>query len=791
MRIELSRNPGFLGVSLLALAIATPAHAAEADAAEDASAETEIVVTGMPATYNNSATDEAMILQQPPVASALDLVDNLPGVQVQEGDAFGFDDWSTAVSVRGFQSNLDTQQVGITIDGLPNGGSGYGGGAKANRYIDTMNIGTIAVSQGTADIGSLSNEALGGTLDFVTSDPLEERRVRFSGAVGDFQAKRIYGRFDTGNVLGGVVRAWFSASYQEGSDWVAQSAQNNRQNYAMKFIVDTPVKLTGYVSFDDALENNYDQIYSADQYAAAPKTDGLTAQWYGVPYEDQAYRRAWATLRQNFFAYLKAETKIADTLDVKVAGYYHDMAGRGDWVPQYVVDVIADGAGKPQSELNGGHKDGGAILGQIFFVDANGVALTPRAGCVGHITFPYGGTSDPNYDPACYPAGAIGAQSYRHTHYRKDRTGGTADVAWNATFGEVDNRLRGGAWYEKTHRQEWRDWHNVTDTSVGPAYDSLAYWTQYRREYPQDTFKWYVEDQAIYGPVTVTVGAKQFINHIERIDAFGESENTRFKSTSKVLFSGGVQFEPVHGLNLFGGYAENFKALTDALLEYNNADISQLKPETAKNWEAGARYQTGWFNGSATWFKSKFSNQVIFVPNSTQAGNDYLSEGDGKFFNAGGIDAQGFELLAQARPLPGLNLYASYTYIDATYRGTGNDALDAEQGMHPGNRVTGIPKNMWVLSADYHTGPLRVGVSGKYTGKRFVNTSNTWQADNYLLTDAYIGLKGEAFSHLLKGIDVSLTVNNLTDKNYLGGISGNAAWIGAPRSAVLTVTADF
>lgn len=798
MRAATIRNFYLVGTSMTALALAAPAYAEEAsaDSAADASSgEVEgeaIVVTGQRTTYNNAALTEDLITQQPPMVSALDLVDTLPGVQVNEGDAFGFDDWSATISVRGYQTNLDTQQVGLTIDGLPNGGSGYGGGAKANRFVDTMNIGTVEVFQGTADIGSLSNEALGGTINFVTSDPLAERRLRFSGSVGDFDAARYYGRFDTGTILNGTTRAWISYSHQQATDWIDGSADNWRDNVAAKFIVDTPVKITGYVDWDKAHENNYDQIYSAAQFAANPNADGLVGVWTGIPYQDQAYRPAWATHRENFFAYLKGETTIADTVDLDAAVYYHDMAGRGDWVPQYVVDVTNDGAGNPQSEVSGsGTVRGGSALGSIYFVDANGVSLSPRAGCTGSLPYPYGGTTDPNYDPSCYAAGAIGAQSYRHTHYRKDRLGGTANAAWRMDLGAFTNTLRGGLWYEDTHRREWRDWHNVSDTAVGPAYDSTPYWIQYDRKYPQDTFKWYVQDQVEFGPVTANFGVKQFINHIDRIDLFGETDNARISSKSKVLLSGGLQIEPLDGLNVFGGYSENFKALSDTLLEYNDADFSSIKPETAENWEAGLRYSTPLIQASATWFKSKFSNQVIFVPNSTQAGNDYLGEGDGKFFNAGGIDSEGFELLASLTPVDGLHLYGAYTYIDATYRGTGNPGLDAEQGILAGNRVTGIPKNMWVLAANYQYGPVRLGVTGKYTGDRYVNASNAWQAENYFLTDLTVGVKGEALSDWLKTMEFTLNVTNLTDERYIGGISGGYGFLGAPRTMVFTMTADF
>ena len=34
------------------------------------------------------------------------VADNLPGVSIQEGDAYGFDDWSSNVAVRGFQVTI-------------------------------------------------------------------------------------------------------------------------------------------------------------------------------------------------------------------------------------------------------------------------------------------------------------------------------------------------------------------------------------------------------------------------------------------------------------------------------------------------------------------------------------------------------------------------------------------------------------------------------------------------------------------------------------------------------------
>jgi hypothetical protein len=787
MRHHISKASLHFAASALALCIAAPALAEETAEGNDAVG--EIVVTGRVTTYNNNAVTEPMLRQQTPITSPLAAIDNLPGVNVQEGDTFGFDDWSTSVSIRGFQTNLGTQEIGMTIDGLPNGGSNYGGGSKANRYIDTMNIGGVVVNQGTADIGSLSNEALGGTIDFLTDDPLRERRVRFSGTAGEFDAMRFYARYDTGD-LGGV-RAWISASHQEATDHVTQTAQNERDHVAAKFTTDGLVRITGYASYDDTHEDNYDQVYSLEQYEANPNSDGLTGEWLGIPFIDQVYRRAWSTLRENVFTYLKAEVELGG-IDLRAAGYYHRQKGRGDWVPNYIVNVTDDGDGNPESELVGnGTVNGGPALGRYVYVDGNGVALAPADGCEATFTFPYGGTTDGLYDPACYPAGAVPVQSYRHTHYKRDRYGFTGDAAWEADLGPVINTLRGGLWYEGGTRSEWRDWHQLIDARVGPDFEETPYWVQYDRKYPQSTFKWFIEDSVAFGPVTVTGGIKQFQNDLERNDQFGQSADTTLDTKSDVLLSAGVRFDVTPDLNVFGGFAENYKALTDAVLENTGADFSRLEPETSENWEGGLRYNNGRIQASATYFKSKFDNRIIFISPGSETGPDYLEGENGTYFNGGGIDSEGFELLAAARITDTLSVLGTYTYIDATYRGTGDPLVDEAQGVTPGNRVTGIPKNMFVLSADYENELFRAGVSTKYTGERWVNLANTFPADDYMTVDAYIGVRGEAISDMFKAVDLTLVVNNALDADYLGGISGNAAWIGAPRTVTFTATLDF
>ncbi len=779
----------------MSLSVAT---AAAEDAAEQDTRELDaIIIVGEGITYSAVETTESMQLQQAPITSALAIIDNLPGVNVNEGDTFGFDDWSTSVSLRGFQTNLGEQQIGITIDGLPNGGSNYGGGAKANRYIDSQNLGTVEVSQGTADIASRSNDALGGTLNFTTQDALDEERVRLSVSLGEFEAQRFYGRYDTGLFLNDTTKAWISVSSQSATDWQEGSAQNERDHIAAKFQSSLgALELTGYASYDDTHEDNYQRIYSLAQFVNNPESDGLNGEWTGIPAIDQNYRRGWSTLRENFFAYLKADYEIQDGLNVSASVYRHDNDGRGDWVPPYLVDVVVDGAGNAESEATGdAFVEGGPFLGQIFYVDGNNVSV--------------GADAD----------GALAVQSYRHTHYQKDRTGLTADVDWTAQFGAVENTVRAGIWYEDATRHEHRDWHKISDTRVGFQFDHNPYYVQYSIDFPQTTFKWYVEDVIQFGDFSARIGAKQFNNEVERKDLFNPtdaSENFSIDSESDVLLSAGASWSPsaVDGLEFFAGYAENYKAISDNLLEEVDQDTRLPEPETSENWEIGARYVGGNLRGSITYFDTQFENRIVALSEAEDGEIDYLQQFSGGFVNAGGIDSSGIEVAGEYLLNDNLSFFASYTYNDATYLGTGSLSLDDDAGIWAGNTVTGIPENMFVVSADWTRNNFYGGLSVKHVDDRFVNGGRNFARtavidgvetvlqptnpqgsfimDAYTLADLYVGVSGEAISDDLSNLDLRLTVNNLTDESYLGTHAFNSgAWLGAPRTVVFTMTADF
>ncbi|MYF40950.1 MAG: TonB-dependent receptor [Rhodothermaceae bacterium] len=732
-----------------------------------------------------------MIRQQSSVTSVASIIDNLPGVSVQEGDSYGMEDWSSNVAMRGFQVTINESQIGTTIDGFSNGTSDYWSGAKANRFVDVINLGGIEVSQGTADIASQSVEALGGTFNYITDDPALERRYKISAAVGEHDARRIAMRIDTGPLFGEGAHAWITALRQEATDWVQGSAQNEREHFAAKLAsAHWHFNLTRYFSYDRINEENYQRIYSEADFRANPRWDRLIGDWPGVPYLNQFYRRGWKTVRSNTFGYVKADWDTGLALSITTGAYFHRNRGRGDWMPPYIVDVTDDQGG-PESELQGGPPiRGGQQLGLIRFVDRSGSAVLPEPGCTSSYIFNYYGAGGPEVDPACHP-GATAVQSYRHSHYGKDRTGVTAEGTWTALIGAAGSSLRTGIWYERSRRLLGRDWHRMLDPSVSQLWDERPYWHQYEWEFPQHVFRWYLEETLYVGSLTASVGARQFLVGLTRTDDFNVDPELAVDSNSDLLFSGGVTYEsPIEGLRLFAGYSENFRAFSSALLEVPGRSLDALEPETSSNIDLGVQYSGGRVALSGTWYSVDFENRIVFLGPQTVAGPNYLIPGGGAYFNAGGLDTRGFEFSATVQLPRQVSLYSSYTRNNSEYIGSGNSVVDADQGTLPGTDVTGVPDQLWVVSVD-RPGPLSAGLSAKYTATRRVSLTTDWYADAYWIVDAYVSLLGETLGQLFRSMEFSLVANNLFDEAYLSAITENAAWLGAPRTISMTTTITF
>lgn len=143
--------------------------------------------------------------RQNPGQTILDTVNAVPGVNFTNNDAYGSSGGN--LTIRGFSSD----RVSLTFDGIPLNDSGNYA-IYSNQQLDPELIEQVNVNLGSTDVDSPTAAAVGGTVNYRTRLPNKEMGGRVSFSLGQFDFRRIFAVFDTGEIGPWGTRAYISAS---------------------------------------------------------------------------------------------------------------------------------------------------------------------------------------------------------------------------------------------------------------------------------------------------------------------------------------------------------------------------------------------------------------------------------------------------------------------------------------------------------------------------------------------------------------------------------------------------
>ena len=157
-----------------------------------------------------STVTQDYIAKQAPTSNPYQLINALPGVNMQSTDANGLNGGN--ITIRGFQSN----EIGLTIDGAPINDSGNFA-LYPQEYLDAQNIGQISVAQGYADLDSPHVGATGGVINIYSRDPSHTMGGFVSGSIGSHSTQNEFIRLETGDI--GIARGYVSFSNYSDEHW--------------------------------------------------------------------------------------------------------------------------------------------------------------------------------------------------------------------------------------------------------------------------------------------------------------------------------------------------------------------------------------------------------------------------------------------------------------------------------------------------------------------------------------------------------------------------------------------
>jgi len=241
-----------------------------------------------------------------------------------------------------------------------------------------------------------------------------------------------------------------------------------------------------------------------------------------------------------------------------------------------------------------------------------------------------------------------------------------------------------------------------------------------------------------------------------------------------------MQFGAIYDLfddvSVYGSYAEsftpNFPSVTEGVYSGN------FDPETAKQFEVGIK-------SSMLKDKLRVSLSVYQLErkNVATVDNSLNTVLNGK------TESKGVDLTTTMQFFDGLNVLASYSYIDA-------ELIKANQEANDGNTPYNIPDHKGRLWGSYEVrngtfAGLGFGLGGEHVSKRFGNDANTFSLPSYTIYDAAVWY----YLPLAKDMQLRLNagIKNLTDETYYTGSGSNTFRVsqGDPRTLYATARLEF
>jgi iron complex outermembrane recepter protein len=784
MKTSISRIAFLSSAAAIGLAVPAQSFAAEAEAGAAVEAQAIVAATDAEAAEAPEAGEIVVYgkgeVRQVTEISADDIqlttagsspfiaLRKLPGVNFQSADPFGVYEWSTRITLRGFNQN----QLGFTFDGVPLGDMSYGNtnGLHISRAIIADNIGSTRVSQGAGALGTASTSNLGGTIEFFSRDPQDELGIAGNVTYGDSNTIRAYGTLDTGD-LGGF-KAYISAAHIDADKWKGSGTQRATQVNA-KLVADfsPSTTFTAFVNFSDRKESDYQDLSLemidrlgldwdnvSDNWPLAvqiafiganrgdtgvvvgPNTFGTT---YPAPIRtvDDAYYDA-AGLRRDWLASARIDQAIGDNVKLGLQGYYHTNKGQGSWITPYRASP------------------GGLPL------------------------------------------------SFRTTEYEIERIGVLGDL--EAELGA--HTVRVNLWYENNDFEQARRFYTIGTSLTEPStsaleYQSNPFFTQWNNAYNTNTFQYAIQDQwDVTDALSITAGFKGQsvkleatpINPIPGPLALGkiESEDLFMPQVGALYKLGG-------GNEIFASFTQNQRAFTAAATTGPFATSAagfaalrdQIEPEKTDTFEVGFRFGEGQLTGVIAGYLVNFSNRLLAVPQGPGiVGNAPLLS------NVGDVRSIGAEIGVQWEPVADFTITGSYAYNSNTYENdVVNQAGTVVQAID-GKTVVDSPESIANLELAYDNGQFYARGNANYTSQRFFTFSNDQSVDGRVLVDALIGFRLQSDNRFINGLAIEGTVTNLFDEEFVGTIGSNGFGFagdnqtllaGAPQQFFVTLRKDF
>lgn len=671
-----------------------------------------------------------------PGTSALKVLSKLPGVQFTSSDPWGSYEWSTRFNVRGFNQN----QLGFTLDDVPLGDMSYGNnnGLHITRAISSENIRGASIAEGSGNLAAASTSNLGGTVQFVSSDPSDKFGLQAAQTLGSSNTTRTFLRLDSGRLSSGT-KAYVSYTRNRADKWKGWGPQEQNQLNSKIVQISGENRFSAFLNTSHRLETDYADLsiqsknllgwnwdnYAPDWQAAVNAANGIFSPAVAAISNTPAFGPMDAAyflgrgIRDDQLGGIAADVKLTDSTRAKATFYHHHDIGQGHWYTPYT------------------------------------------------------------------PSSATVPISIRTSEYSISRSG----LVSSMTYRHDNNEVEGGVWLERNIHDLARNFYGVT----GPAYTGFLLSdptsTAFKQNFVTTTRVFHIQDTLLMmdDNLKLNAGVKSPRVSIDATSLIGNRAGGQLEAKENLLPFLGMDFKFNPQDEMFASVAQNMRAFQpgiDGPFETTQAGFDaisgSLKPEESTNYEIGVRTNRENLQASASIYMVDFKNRLLSIAPGGITGNPSV------FANVGKVHTNGFQADALWSMTRNFKWFNSFSYNDSQYKDnyTSGGLVVATAG----KTVVDAPKVMFSTELSFERGGYFASVDGKYTGKRYYTYLNDGAVPSYTVFDLTAGYKQKVLGPV-EDFRVQLNITNLFNERYFGTIGTNGFTASDPNGTYMTLQA--
>ncbi|WP_325553950.1 TonB-dependent receptor [Phenylobacterium sp.] len=726
------------------------------------------VITQVQEAKDESIVNHQFFERQPAGQNFAQLINLLPGVNYTSEDPTG--NLSGDIRIHGF----DGAHIGVTIDGVPVNDSGNYA-VFPGEYLTEELTDHITVNMGATSVDSPTASAVGGTVDLVSKVPTKDRQLIIQPTVGSNNFTRYYVEGESGEFGPWGTRFYLAGNYDNSDKWVGSGTEMKEGLDARIY---QPLKGSDFISLSASytLEHSYFyQSSSPAQFAQFGKSHiDYNTQWIvptavngqidtpagsaaGSPAISPGQLQGsagasgydgnfWATHPNPVvFGTIRGASKFSLTDKLTFTfdpSFFYTLANGGGVTALSETDPRLKGnkAGSPGVDLNGD----GDRLDTVDVYSPNNTN-THRYGLLTSLLYDL---DEHNHFALGYTFDYAMHRQTQEYGYIDPMTGMPGSVfGGNGMMGSTPIVTADGSIMRGRDRHSIAELNQVAGNYIGKFMDDRLHVNIgvrapfFKRDLNQFCYTFNgtsaycdtIDQSQVLAAYNAGVAAGNTNalstllfgrNGAISFNAVTKTPNFRFPfqqtfNFNKVLPNAGVTYRINDDQLVYATYAQGFSApKTDDLYSSTTAIV---QPETSDSYAVGWRYQSALLTTSFSAWDVDYKNRIVqsFDPNDPTLSIDR---------NIGEVQIYGLDLEAGAHPFEHFTIYASAEFTKSDVKS--NEIVAAAGAVAlalptKGKELVLTPDRTFSANARYDFGWIDTGMSVKYTGKRWLDDTNT------------------------------------------------------------------